>query len=119
VGRFSQPATRIIDNGVPAWPPYDTGDGVTEARLSELVQRIFVNPPTLSVAALATSQLSALVYFQDGASQHITAGASWATSDAAKATVSSAGLVTGVAAGSATITASYAGVTATCVVTVT
>ena len=43
----------------------------------------------------------------------------WGTSDPTKATVSQSGLVTGVAAGSATITAYFAGVTASCAVTVT
>ena len=43
----------------------------------------------------------------------------WGTSDASKATVSKTGVVTGVAAGSAVITAYFAGVTASCTVTVT
>ena len=43
----------------------------------------------------------------------------WGTSDPTKATASQSGLVTGVAAGSATITAYFAGVTASCAVTVT
>ena len=49
-----------------------------------------------------------------------TNGVIWSTSDAAIASVSTAGVVTGVAAGAATITATYeaAGTTDTCVVTV-
>lgn len=43
----------------------------------------------------------------------------WASSNEAVATVSSAGVVTGVAAGTATITACYMGAKATCAVTVT
>lgn len=43
----------------------------------------------------------------------------WGTSDATKATVDASGLVTGVAAGSATITAMFGGLTKTCTVTVT
>ena len=43
----------------------------------------------------------------------------WGTSNAAIATVTQTGLVTGVAAGSATITAYYGGVTANCALTVT
>jgi uncharacterized protein YjdB len=43
----------------------------------------------------------------------------WGTSDASKATVSKTGVVTGVATGSAVITAYFAGVTASCTVTVT
>ena len=49
-----------------------------------------------------------------------TNGVKWSSSDVSKATVSSAGVVTGVAAGSATITATYenAGTSDTCAVTV-
>jgi hypothetical protein len=119
VGRFEQPSTRVIDGGVPKYAPFDGNTGTVGQRLSEQVREVMVFPRTLSVAALATSQLSAIVIFQDDASQTLTAAASWASSDDTKATVSSAGLVTAVAAGSATITATYAGVTATCVVTVT
>lgn len=43
----------------------------------------------------------------------------WGTSDATKATVDQSGLVTGVAAGSATITAMFGGITKSCAVTVT
>jgi uncharacterized protein YjdB len=42
----------------------------------------------------------------------------WTTSDATKATVSAAGVITAVASGSATITGTYQGHTDTCVVTV-
>ncbi len=118
-GRFSSPPDLISDNGVPAYPSQGEDKGVVAQKTSERVREILVNPRTLSIAAPATSQLAALVYFQDGVSSYITNAADWVSSDAAKATVSSQGLVTGVAAGSATITATYAGVTATCVVTVT
>ena len=43
----------------------------------------------------------------------------WGTSDATKATVDDAGVVTGVAAGSATITATFGGLSKSCTVTVT
>lgn len=43
----------------------------------------------------------------------------WGTSDATKATVDDAGVVTGVAAGSATITATFGGISKSCTVTVT
>lgn len=43
----------------------------------------------------------------------------WGTSDATKATVNDAGVVTGVAAGSATITATFGGISKSCTVTVT
>ena len=61
-----------------------------------------VTPATLTVATGAKSRLSATV-----GGRVYTNGVKWTTSDATKATVSSAGVVTGVAAGSATITATY------------
>lgn len=79
------------------------------------VESITVTPATASIAVGATRQLA--VADQD--SDALTSGVAFSSSDATKATVSSGGLVTGVAAGSATITASYGGKTATCAVTVT
>ena len=61
-----------------------------------------VTPATLTVATGAKSRLSATV-----GGRVYTNGVKWTTSDATKATVSSAGVVTGVAAGSATITATF------------
>lgn len=61
-----------------------------------------VTPSTLAVAAGASAALTATV-----GGRKYTNGVKWTTSDATKATVSAAGIVTGVAAGSATITATY------------
>jgi hypothetical protein len=61
-----------------------------------------VTPATLAVAVGAKSRLSATV-----GGRVYTNGVKWTTSDSTKATVSSAGVVTGVAAGSATITATF------------
>ena len=67
---------------------------------------------TASVAHGSTTQLTATTTPAGG---HVL----WGTSDPSKATVDAAGLVTGVAAGSATITAYFGGLTASCTVTVT
>lgn len=61
-----------------------------------------VIPSTLAVDAGESAALTATV-----GGRKYTNGVKWSTSDATKATVSSAGIVTGVAAGSATITATY------------
>lgn len=73
---------------------------------------ISLDKSTLSVAANATSQLVATTTPEGGR-------VLWGTSDPTKATVDQSGLVTGVAAGSAVITAYYGGLTASCTVTVT
>lgn len=74
-----------------------------------------VTPATLAIAVAAKSRLTATVN-----GRAYTNGVVWSTSDATKATVSNAGVVTGVAAGSATITATFAqtGATDTTAVTV-
>lgn len=74
-----------------------------------------VTPATLTVAVGAHSRLTATVN-----SRAYTNGVKWTTSDATKATVSEAGVVTGVASGSATITATFeqTGATDTTAVTV-
>lgn len=79
-----------------------------------VVTGIAVVPSTASVLKDATVQLQA-VLTPAGATGEIT----WASSDNTYATVSATGLVTGVAAGSATITATCGTFSDTCVVTVT
>lgn len=76
-----------------------------------------VAPTTTNVAVGATEQLTATVAPANATDKTGT----WDSSDATKATVDAAGLVTGVAAGTATITftTTDGGKTATCAVTVT
>jgi hypothetical protein len=53
----------------------------------------------------ATSQMTATAAFSDGTTQNVTTQATWRTGNAAVATVSSSGLVTGVGPGTVSITA--------------
>jgi uncharacterized protein YjdB len=89
---------------------------------------ITVGPPAVSAVSVSPTQASIGV----GGTQQLTAKATsatgttvtgvtytWSSSNSSMASVSSSGLVTGVAAGSATITVSAAGKTATANVTVT
>ncbi|MGL4000030.1 Ig-like domain-containing protein [Pantoea eucalypti] len=71
----------------------DTDDSVAATGVT-------VTPATTSVVVGATRQLTGTVLPADATDKSGT----WTTSDATKATVSSSGLVTGVAAGTATIT---------------
>ena len=81
------------------------------------VDRVNLTPATLTIAALATSQLTKQVLPSDATVQTVT----YVSSDPTKATVSAGGLVTGVAAGTTTITVTTTSgaKTDTCVVTVT
>ena len=76
------------------------------------VNSILLNTATASVVVSGTTQLVAFTAPGSGT-------VSWASSNTGKATVNSSGLVTGVASGSATVTATCNGLTASCAVTVT
>ena len=60
----------------------------------------------------ATAQFTATATMADGTTQDVTTQAAWTSSNATVATVSSTGLVTGVAAGSASVAAVYQSVSA-------
>jgi glycosidase len=81
------------------------------------VTGVTVSPTTASIAAGLTRQLTATVSPSNATNQNI----NWTTSNSSIATVSATGLVTAIAAGTATITATTAdqNKTATCAVTVT
>jgi hypothetical protein len=97
------------------------GDGSPTASTptpTPVATSITLSPTSLSFTSLGeTQQLSATVKDQNGTTM-ASATVTWATSDAAVATVSSAGLVTSVADGTATITATSGSLSATASVTV-
>jgi len=69
-------------------------------------------------AAGQTAQLIATGTYSDSTSQGVTSQAQWTSSAASVATVSSGGMVTAVGTGSATISASFSGVTGSATITV-
>jgi uncharacterized protein YjdB len=77
-----------------------------------------VSPTTATIAVGATTTFVATLTFSDGSTQDVTASARWASSATAVATVTS-GATVGVAAGTANITATASGFSATASVTVT
>lgn len=89
-----------------------------DRQATPVLTSISVIPATLSVAATEIEALVATATFDDASTEDVTAEATWSSSDPTKATVAS-GFVTGIAAGSSTVTASYNGQTDTCAVTVT
>jgi uncharacterized protein YjdB len=80
---------------------------------------VTVSPSTPSVAISKTQQMVATGTYDNGAIDNVTDSANWSTSDNSIATVSSTGLVTGVAAGTATISATLNGLSGSTPVTVT
>jgi len=77
-----------------------------------------VTPVTPSVVAGSTLQLTATGTYDDGSSKNVSGTASWSTSDATIATVNTAGLLTGIAQGTATITASSGAISGTTTATI-
>lgn len=68
---------------------------------------------------MASEPLTATATMSSGDTADVTALATWTSSDNEVATVSTSGVVTAVAVGTATVTASYQGLTSACAVTVT
>ncbi|GAA1406272.1 hypothetical protein GCM10009639_53950 [Kitasatospora putterlickiae] len=97
----------------------DANKVLFDRQVSQAVTALAIAPATKALAVGAIARLTATATLADASTRNVTADPylAWATSAAAKATVDH-GYVTGIAAGAATITASYPGLTATCAVTV-
>ena len=80
---------------------------------------ITVLPATASLPVNTTLQFTATGTYTDGSSRDLTPLVNWASSSTAAATVTGAGLATGVAAGTTTITAGLAGIHGSTTLTVT
>ena len=85
---------------------------------SATLSAIAVTPGPLRLAVGGAGQLVVTAINTDGTSAAITAGLTFSSDDSAVAAVSSSGVVTGLAEGSATITAAASGLTANVSVTV-
>ena len=85
---------------------------------SPTLAKVSVSPNTASVSVSATASLKAIGTYSDGSTQDLTSSAQWNSSDSNVATVSSAGVVTGVAAGTAMIAAQTGGLSGSAALTV-
>ena len=81
--------------------------------IAKSVTSMAVTPANPSIAVGATQQLTATASYSDGSTANVTTSVTWTSSAASVATVNSGGMVTAVAAGSATVTASLSGVNGT------
>jgi hypothetical protein len=91
--------------------------GSTTATVSALGSSVLVSPQTANLLVGGTQQLTATA--RDASGNTLTGRAvTWSTSNASIATISSTGLVTAVAAGSATLTATVEGVQGMAAITV-
>ncbi len=88
------------------------------AKTTPSLVRISITGPTALVAAGDTLQLQAVGTYSDGTNPTISSQVTWQTSDATIATIGNSGLVTGLKAGSITITATMGTVSGTMAVVV-
>ena len=79
---------------------------------------VTVGPTGFNLSVGSTQQMTATGTFNDGSTKTLSAGVIWTSSDPTIATVTAAGLVTGVAAGTATITAQSGTITGQASITV-
>lgn len=96
---------------------------VTVRAQGATLSSISLAPQNMTIAAGATQQFTATGSYSDGSTQNLTAQVTWVSSDPSYATISSAagtaGLATGVAAGTTVISATLGSVGATTNLTVT
>jgi uncharacterized protein YjdB len=78
-----------------------------------------VTPNAASITATSTVTLHAMGSYTDGSSKDLSSSATWTSSDTKIATVSTSGVVTGVASGAASITAKSGAFTSSAAITVT
>lgn len=93
---------------------------VRAVRLEMPVSSVNVTPATKTLTATNTWQLSVVVTYADGTTRDVTddIGVVYVSGTPSKATVNATGLITAVASGGSTVTATYGGQSDTCVVTV-
>ncbi|ASI93362.1 Ig-like domain-containing protein [Vibrio mediterranei] len=75
-----------------------------------VITDITVTPATVSVAKGQTEQLTAIATYSDGTSSDVTSSVTWIPVDTNTATVTSSGLLSGIEAGSTTLTATKDGI---------
>ena len=73
--------------------------------VNPVLQSVTVGPSNLNLQQGATQQMTATGNFDDGSTKTLTSGVIWSSSDTGVAPVSAGGVVSGAAAGTATITA--------------
>lgn len=95
---------------------FEVGDGTYA---SFAIDSLAVTPADPSVVGTATQQFTATATVDGGATVDVSSDVAWSSSDTGVATIDGAGLATGVAVGTTTITATIGGVTATATLTVT
>jgi uncharacterized protein YjdB len=95
-----------------------SGRNPTGAGGSGTLASISVTPTSTSVSVSAQVSFKATGIYSDGHSKDLTTSAQWASSDSGTASMTPAGIATGMAAGTATISAQSSGMTGSATLTV-
>ncbi|WP_404837165.1 beta strand repeat-containing protein [Aeromonas media] len=88
-----------------------TGNAVQVTVTDAILTAIQITPPSVSVGKGQTQQLTATATYSDNTTANVTNGVAWLSDDAATATITATGLLTGVEQGIAEVTASLDGIT--------
>jgi Bacterial Ig-like domain (group 2) len=94
------------------------GGGNTTGSSTRTLSSISVSPGSFTILAGGGEQFTANASYSDGSKANVTSSASWASSDSTKASISNAGMASGLAEGTVTITATLSGVSGTATLTV-
>jgi trimeric autotransporter adhesin len=94
------------------------GSSSSKAPVPAVLQSIQITPGAASIASGVAQQFKATGLYSDNSSKDLTNSATWSSSNTGTASISSAGMAVAKAQGSATITASYSGVTGSTTLTV-
>lgn len=94
-----------------------TGSSTTPPPTKTVVS-ISVSPATVSISTGATQQFAATAKYSDGSTANVSSSVTWSVGSSAIASINKSGLVTGVAAGSTSVTASLGGMTGTAALSV-
>jgi uncharacterized protein YjdB len=93
-------------------------DVVFQATVAPTLLSIAVTPANPTVLVAGTQQFTATGTYSDNSTQNLTSQVTWASSATARATISSAGLATGVSAGTTTISAALGTISGSTTLTV-
>ncbi|MCF1458631.1 MAG: Ig-like domain-containing protein, partial [Shewanella sp.] len=115
IGYFEDPGVLIGGNTPGIVTVYATQDGITSNKVevtvtAAVITDIQVTPSPVSVAKGQTQQLTATATYDDSTSYDVTSSVTWTPVDTATATVTSAGVLSGVEVGTTTLTATKDGV---------
>lgn len=106
-GSFTRPAAAGRAGAFSAWSLLLGLVFVACTPPARTLQSTILTPASASIAAGQTQLLLASGRYSDGASEQLTTGLAWASSDTEVVTVDGSGVARGIASGSATITATH------------